>query len=355
MRTRLLIAALLTALAAAFAPVASAQTFSFTDGVNDAPAGAPDLTTTSAAIDTGGLITWKLSTAVAGAFGSGTAVSIRIDSDNSTLTGSGGADYAIVVVDGYIYLMSWNGSTFVSVPNAPGLSANLGFPETVTLHASAIGSPRTVSFQILAFGQAPYSASTADVSPNGGGWWSFDTSTPNAAPTSGTSTTTPVGPAAPAPPDGTAPAAPTATTAAPAPAVPAAPATPAASSAPTAPTGQAAPTGPPTAKLSAPMSAAFSAPSQTAKRLLEADQTSWHLDGKHLVVTTHFSRSVTGARGTCSFTAGSRKLGSLPVKPSGHSVTCRGVFRGRVPRKFRALVTVTLKGSTVRVPLQIAT
>jgi hypothetical protein len=338
MHKRLSIALLVAALTSIAVPAASAQTFYWSDNSNDAPAGAPDLTTASAAIDTNGLITWTIVTQKLGAFDSETAVDVRINTDASMTTGFGGTDYLIRTAAGLVGFYRWNGGTF-ELTSAPGLSANLGFPMTVTVQSSAIGSPSTVWFKLRDWGKAPYYENCCgDEAPASPYWWTFDTSTPNAAPSAAPS-------AAPTPA--------TTPNAAPAPATTPTPtptATPTASTAPPA----------------SPFSPDFGAPHIDAQQksndsLPEADPVKRApavraaritRRGASVTIKARFKRSVAKAEVRCIVTRGHKRLLTAIGHASGSTATCQ-TTAGHVSEKTTATMVLRIGGTTTRIALAV--
>ena len=283
-------------------------------------------------IDTNGLITWTIVTQTLQAFDTETAVDVRINADGLMTTGFGGADFLIRTAAGVVGFYTWDGSVFEPT-SAPGLGATLGFPMTVTVQSSAIGSPRTVWFKLRAWGNAPYYEDCcADDAPAAPYWWGFDTSTPNAAPS-----TAP----APAPAPTPAPA--------PAPPLPAPTATPTASGTPPVPS----------------FSPSFGAPhidsqTQSTSSLLEADpvtspavrDTRIERKGKTLTITARFKSSIANAKVSCTINNGHTRLATVKGHADGKTATCRTTNREVRGRTIASMV-LTLGGVTTRVKLAL--
>lgn len=337
MHKRLTIALLLTAFAAIIVPAASAQTFYWSDSTGDAPGGAPDLTTTSASIDTNGLITWTIVTQTLRAFDSQTAVDVRINSDASMATGYKGIDYLIRTADGIVGFYRWNGASF-ELADAPGLGATLAFPMTVTVQSSAIGSPSTVWFQLRAWGRSPYvETCCADDAPETAYWWGFTTTTPNTAPSGGSSL-------APSP---TPVASPNPTSAPPAAPVPGP--SPVSSSVPTSPSLSSSPS---LADFDQPeLKKAPSLPREP-KRRLQLRSTRIAQRGASLTITARFTSTVAKAKVRCNISQGGKHLPPIVGRVSGSAATCRATAGGN--GKIAGTMTLKVGGTTTRVPISLS-
>ena len=143
----LLILATLVA-TAVVAPGAMASGGGFADPAGDATSGAPDLTAVS--VDqSGGTVTFTLTPAGVAALGATHRYEVRIDSDNTVSTGSGGIDQVLVLhgPNREVSHWRWNGSAFV-LSAVAGLSATASAPFRITIAAAALGDPAAIAFWV---------------------------------------------------------------------------------------------------------------------------------------------------------------------------------------------------------------
>jgi hypothetical protein len=136
-----------SALAKRAAARANSQTF--TDSTGEDPA-APDITSIVVSNDDAGLVTFKINISNRPALTPDMLVIAFLDTDQKTSTGdpqSGGADYAIQLIQGEVGLFKWNGSDFVVAQSQS--SVTFGYDSTgATIRASAaeLGSTKAFNF-----------------------------------------------------------------------------------------------------------------------------------------------------------------------------------------------------------------
>jgi hypothetical protein len=136
--------------AAAFSAPAFAAGGSFTDATGDATNGAPDIT--AASVDeSGGTVTFTISTAGVTTLGASHRYEVRIDSDNNAQTGSSGIDQVLVLhgPNQQVSHWRWTGSAFELQP-VSGLSATASAPFRLTVATASLGDPAKIAFWLKA-------------------------------------------------------------------------------------------------------------------------------------------------------------------------------------------------------------
>jgi hypothetical protein len=134
--------------AAVLAVPALAGVGGVSDAAGDATGGAPDLLGVQAE-ESGGVVKFTISSGAA-TLGSTHRYEIRIDSDNSSSTGSAGFDH-VLVIDGSAReasLWRWSGSAFTRV-NGSALPAGVGGPYWISTGLATLGGARQMSAYAL--------------------------------------------------------------------------------------------------------------------------------------------------------------------------------------------------------------
>ena len=146
--------------AAVLAVPALAGVGGVSDPAGDATGGAPDLLGVQAE-ESGGVVKFTISSG-ASTLGSTHRYEIRIDSDNSSSTGSAGFNH-VLVIDGSSHeasLWRWSGSAFTRV-NGSALPAGVGGPYWISTGLSTLGGARQMSAYALSVDTSSQGSSDA--------------------------------------------------------------------------------------------------------------------------------------------------------------------------------------------------
>lgn len=165
---------------------ASANSQTFNDSTGE-DASAPDITSVVVSNDDAGNITFKINISNRPSFTEDMTILMYLNTDQQTTTGDPntyGADYAVELDPGSVFLFGWNGTTYT--PAASQSSLTYGYDTTgATIHVNAADLSKTKAFGFLveavsglstdANGNLDVSNAHGDSAPDAGhGLWSYD-------------------------------------------------------------------------------------------------------------------------------------------------------------------------------------
>lgn len=161
----------------------AANSATFQDSTGEDPAG-PDITTLVASNNEAGIISFRVNIPNRPALTQDMFFLLWVDSDNNQATGENdpnligvGADYLIVLAEGEVALLRWNGAEFGGGAPASSLVFAYNGGVTISINASDIGNTRRLGFTALAVsgiaidpitGQADFTNAHRDVAPASG-------------------------------------------------------------------------------------------------------------------------------------------------------------------------------------------
>ena len=179
----------LVALACAAVPAGASNTQTYQDSTGENPA-APDITTIVVSNDDAGMLTFQINIPNRPQYTRDQIIEVLVDTDANAATGdpqSLGADYAIELSLGEIFLYKWDGTNFtrrVGDPPATTLIYQWANGVTIKISAAELGNTKKFNFGVLAIsgvvwdeatGNADFTNAVFDSAPAASaGLWAYE-------------------------------------------------------------------------------------------------------------------------------------------------------------------------------------